>query len=427
MNVMRARAVPAVLVMLALTAAGCSSITNVMGINPTEADPCDWLSQQTGRRSPNALDLVVIVDRSDSMSTRENRKVRDWYDQIFGNVQSAEHAALAFDNLTLPTPARIRIGGFDGSNRVDWQPSIGLPKLAGGGKYSGQFGRNVESCVKGQFVKVETSASKTPGTDVLGAMGSAGRESGTDEGPRKMIVVSDGIQTLGCANLRKLELEKYERVGKVTPNCVAQSGVPGLTGWDVVLHGVGNPAEGWPAPRAASQVGLTSLWRQLCASAVGRTGSCELDSREPDVTKKEAAEGVADRLVPIKVKEQTPPIRTVTLPSKVLFDTAEWTLRQDGRRAIDKALSDIAPGDVEWIRVYGYTDSRGGDRYNQGLSEKRAKAVAGALGDLGLEHIHAEGEGEADQACSEHGLSGQALAAAQECNRRVKIEYKVRT
>lgn len=427
MTVLHGRVAPVVLAMLLLAAVGCSSITHVMGVSATNVDACHWLSQQTGQKSPNALDLVVIVDRSDSMSTRDDHKVRDWYTQLFGTVQSAEHARLTFDDFTLPTPARIRIGGFDGSNQVDWQPAISLPKLVGGVKYSGQFERNVEGCLRGQFTKVETTASRTPGTDVLGAMGSAVSEAGTYAGQRKMIVVSDGIQTVGCANLRKTAMDMYEQAGRVAASCVRQRGVPSLTGWNVVLSGVGEPAEGWPTPRAGTQAWLTSLWAQLCASAVGRQGSCELDPRDPDVIDKRADEGVGDPVVPFKVTEKPPPVRTVTLPSKVLFDTAKWNLRPDGRRAIDKALNTIDPSDVEWVHVSGYTDGRGGEDYNRNLSVKRAHAVAGALEELGLEHVLAKGEGEADQACPEHGLSGQALDAAQECNRRVTIEYKVRT
>ncbi|QXJ23426.1 OmpA family protein [Actinomadura graeca] len=424
---MASRRAVAIVAALCLATAGCSSVGKVMGIEGEDVDACDWLSQQHGKKNPAALDLVAVFDRSASMSGREDRKARDWYSQIFGSAQDPEKSTLVFDNGEMPTPASIRIGGFDGAGKVDWQPPISLPALGGRGKYGSEFARNTETCLRSRVTKAVTGASEAPGSDVLGAMASAGREGRADARRRKLIVVSDGLQTVGCADLGKLTPGSQGQAGRVSANCVAQGAVPDLNGWNVVLYGVGNPGKGWPAPRNGAQTWLTSLWSQLCHAAVGGSGRCALDTHDPDDLGKKAAEGVSDPVVPFKTVEKPPPERTVTLSSSLLFDTDKWELKPEGRRAIDKAMDGVDADRIEWVQVKGYTDSRGSDVYNKGLSRKRAGAVGAVLGDLRLKGINVAGYGEADQACSEKGLSGRALAAAQECNRRVEIKYKVRT
>ncbi|MBI1816736.1 MAG: OmpA family protein [Deltaproteobacteria bacterium] len=60
----------------------------------------------------------------------------------------------------------------------------------------------------------------------------------------------------------------------------------------------------------------------------------------------------------------------------VHFDTAKWNIRADAKPILDEAISTLKEnGDVN-VSVEGHTDSRGGDAYNQHLSEQRANSVA---------------------------------------------------
>lgn len=82
----------------------------------------------------------------------------------------------------------------------------------------------------------------------------------------------------------------------------------------------------------------------------------------------------------VKVLESTEEV-TVNLGGDVLFDSSSATLRPDAQEAIDTAARRIqnrAPGTVA---VVGHTDDVGDNASNQELSERRAAAVADALGD----------------------------------------------
>jgi OOP family OmpA-OmpF porin len=71
------------------------------------------------------------------------------------------------------------------------------------------------------------------------------------------------------------------------------------------------------------------------------------------------------------------------------------------------------------IEVRGYTDSRGNDDYNLGLSQRRADAVRDYLVEKGTpaERLTAVGLGEADPIADNDTEEGRAL------NRRVALEF----
>jgi OmpA-OmpF porin, OOP family len=78
----------------------------------------------------------------------------------------------------------------------------------------------------------------------------------------------------------------------------------------------------------------------------------------------------------------------VYLEGKVVFDTAKATLRPESDRVLKQLLEYLqANPDVSRVRLEGHTDDRGSDEYNQGLSERRAIAVADWLVDHGLDNM----------------------------------------
>jgi outer membrane protein OmpA-like peptidoglycan-associated protein len=101
----------------------------------------------------------------------------------------------------------------------------------------------------------------------------------------------------------------------------------------------------------------------------------------------------------------------------VLFDTARYTIKPAAQIALAKiaTILQIYPGLK--VQVEGYTDSVGGDAYNQTLSENRANAVHDFLIKNGVSsaNITSAGYGKADPVAD----NGTAAGRAQ--NRRVNL------
>ncbi len=77
----------------------------------------------------------------------------------------------------------------------------------------------------------------------------------------------------------------------------------------------------------------------------------------------------------------------VWIKGKVVFHTAKATIRPEAERILQELLVFLNNNpDVSRIRLEGHTDWRAEDEYNQGLSKRRAIAVANWLVDHGLDH-----------------------------------------
>jgi len=93
---------------------------------------------------------------------------------------------------------------------------------------------------------------------------------------------------------------------------------------------------------------------------------------------------------------EKPPI--ATLSAETLFDFDKAVLKPAGKEALDQLVNNIrqATQGLDEIKVNGHTDPVGSDSYNQGLSERRAQAVANYLVSQGIpsEKIRTQGYGE---------------------------------
>jgi outer membrane protein OmpA-like peptidoglycan-associated protein len=103
--------------------------------------------------------------------------------------------------------------------------------------------------------------------------------------------------------------------------------------------------------------------------------------------------------------------------SDVLFDTGKYTLKTDTKVSLAKVSGILQAYPALKLQVEGYTDSLGGDAYNQKLSENRAGAVRDFLVSQGvqLNSISAEGYGKRSPVAD----NGTATGRAQ--NRRVQL------
>jgi outer membrane protein OmpA-like peptidoglycan-associated protein len=101
----------------------------------------------------------------------------------------------------------------------------------------------------------------------------------------------------------------------------------------------------------------------------------------------------------------------------VLFDTGKADLKYGSQRSFQQLAQFLNDNPERKVRVEGFTDSVGGDAFNQRLSERRADAVARALQQLGVspERIITNGYGK------EYPVADNATAQARQLNRRVEV------
>jgi outer membrane protein OmpA-like peptidoglycan-associated protein len=103
--------------------------------------------------------------------------------------------------------------------------------------------------------------------------------------------------------------------------------------------------------------------------------------------------------------------------SDVLFDTGKYTLKQGTQISLAKVAGILEAYPGLKVQVEGYTDSVGGDDYNQKLSESRASAVKDFLVAQGvsIDNITAQGFGKNDP------VADNSTASGRQQNRRVNL------
>jgi len=77
-------------------------------------------------------------------------------------------------------------------------------------------------------------------------------------------------------------------------------------------------------------------------------------------------------------------IRRIVVASPVLFGFDEDTLTDDAPATLDDVLREIGMRPRATVSIEGHTDEVGTREYNQGLSERRAEAVASYLASRGV-------------------------------------------
>lgn len=107
----------------------------------------------------------------------------------------------------------------------------------------------------------------------------------------------------------------------------------------------------------------------------------------------------------------------VSLPNDITFDTDSFAVRPALRGDLGKVADNLLRYPETRIQVIGHTDSDGDAAYNQGLSERRANAVADVIqaGGVTFDRIQTLGRGESEPVASNLTPDGKAQ------NRRVEI------
>ncbi|HKQ97018.1 MAG TPA: OmpA family protein [Candidatus Polarisedimenticolia bacterium] len=112
----------------------------------------------------------------------------------------------------------------------------------------------------------------------------------------------------------------------------------------------------------------------------------------------------------------------VHFESDVLFDIDSAVVKSAARGSLDEASQVMTEYPKTAIVVQGHTDSTGTEEHNQGLSERRARAVVAYLASRGIDsnRMDAIGYGEGQPVASNDVASGRAQ------NRRVDLLLKAK-
>ena len=91
---------------------------------------------------------------------------------------------------------------------------------------------------------------------------------------------------------------------------------------------------------------------------------------------------------------RTDGVIVIDLPADVLFDFDKATIRADAEPALTRAAELLKSYPQAQVSIGGHTDAKGDDAYNEGLSLRRARAVAARLQREAGRTLGAEGFGE---------------------------------
>ncbi|MEA1072637.1 OmpA family protein [Sphingomonas sp. LY160] len=145
------------------------------------------------------------------------------------------------------------------------------------------------------------------------------------------------------------------------------------------------------------------------AIAGGAVGAY-MDRQEADLRRQTAGTGVdvirqGDDLI-------------LRMPSGITFAVDRYDVQPGARSTLDEVARTLSSYNQTYVDVLGHTDSDGSDAYNQGLSERRANAVADYLSSRGVARARmgVRGFGETAPIASNATIEGKAQ------NRRVEIK-----
>jgi outer membrane protein OmpA-like peptidoglycan-associated protein len=148
----------------------------------------------------------------------------------------------------------------------------------------------------------------------------------------------------------------------------------------------------------------------LAGAAIG----AYMDQQKRDLEKNLAQEIQSGQA---KVEKLPNDIVRVTMTSQTAFDTNSTAIKPGFYSTLDKLSDVVVRYNKTTLTVVGHTDNVGTDRYNQGLSQRRALSVAQYFESKRVNPLRlaTAGKGEAEPVASNASESGRAQ------NRRVEI------
>ncbi|MFM7424526.1 MAG: OmpA family protein [Elainella sp.] len=114
----------------------------------------------------------------------------------------------------------------------------------------------------------------------------------------------------------------------------------------------------------------------------------------------------------------------MVLPENILFYFGKYNLRPSAAPTLVKLTVLLKNYAQAPVAINGYTDSIGGDAYNQTLSENRAKSVKTYLVeqlDIPAKQLQTKGFGKADPVAANTHPGGSDNPEGRQQNRRVEV------
>lgn len=109
---------------------------------------------------------------------------------------------------------------------------------------------------------------------------------------------------------------------------------------------------------------------------------------------------------------------TLIMPGNITFASNSADIRSDFYSVLNSVAKVLAEFNQTSIRITGHTDSTGGDKINQPLSERRADSVAGYLRNQKVNSARIQSYGYG----SRYPIASNDTASGREQNRRVELE-----
>ena len=180
-------------------------------------------------------------------------------------------------------------------------------------------------------------------------------------------------------------------------------------------------AEAEAAQAAAQQQQAAALAEQQKAQAEAEQArlaaeQAEKEKQEAIRQKEEMRARLLKQLNQVLDTRDTERGLVVSMPD-VLFDPGQYTLKPAARERLARISGIVLAYPELKLQIEGYTDSTGGDEFNQRLSEKRAATVRDYLVDSGISinNVFAKGMGKANP------IPDNNTAAGRKLNRRVEM------
>lgn len=241
--------------------------------------------------------------------------------------------------------------------------------------------------------------------------------------PLEFKQASDALNAANAAAAKKESLEDIDRLAYVAKQKIATA--------QEVARGKAAEANIADASRQRNEVRLEARTAEAdrakrdAAEAQAAAAAAQQQAataQQQAATAQDQARAMAERTAKLEAMlldlnaKQTERGMVVTI-GDVLFATNEANLTPNGMSTLRKLADVMAQNPERTVLVEGFTDSTGSSSYNQDLSQRRANAVAAALGSMGVarERIAMKAYGEAFP------VAGNDTATNRQMNRRVEV------
>jgi len=241
--------------------------------------------------------------------------------------------------------------------------------------------------------------------------------------PLEFKQASDALNAANAAAAKKESLEDIDRLAYIAKQKIAtaqavargkaaEANIADASRQRTEVRLEARTAEAERAKRDAAEAqAAAALAQQQAANAQQQAAVAQDQTR----AMAERAAKLEALLVDMNAK-QTERGMVITI-GDVLFATNEANLTPNGMSTLRKLADVMTQNPERTVLVEGFTDSTGSSSYNQDLSQRRATAVASALGSMGVqrERIAMKAYGEAFPVAANDTASNRQL------NRRVEV------